>query len=339
MAKFLHMWLDKVKRKVLHIFSPAPALAPTAATAREQPQENEDTPLTDLPDELLKIISMLAKSNADENHRGRGTGSLNVFRLVSKIHKRAAETYATSLCYREYYGLSELPLPLLSRCLEIESLLVWSELETLKGVSLCRGLKRVILTSGNLIDSLCPLSDLHCLEVLRISPASNISDLGPLAACTKLKRLSLPRLSDADKSGKCFDVSALASLTLLEHFECGPMRQSYLKDLVPLSSCAKLMRLDIVGGGTMDLTPLSVLTKIEELHVSDCMSLAPLSSCSSISTMEISVDRDCPISFSLAPLSSLPKLDRLILKYKSLTLGKEIDELQAAMPCLKVTYG
>jgi Leucine-rich repeat (LRR) protein len=107
----------------------------------------------------------------------------------------------------------------------------------------------------------------------------------------------------------------LCKLTRLDDCEFGPMKESYLRDLSPLSHCTQLKRLDITGGGTMCLTPLSSLSGVQELHISNYV--------------------------SLAPLSSLNRLGRLYISSKQIqsSYWKEIEELQSLIPCLKVTYG
>lgn len=198
---------------------------PSAECRREEGEE-EDNPLSDLPDELYCIISTLARANADE--RGRGTGALNVFRLVSKAHKRAAEGYATSLTYREYHGVDVLPMRLINRCIQLQKLTTWSDLKSLDGLTFCQtGIRRIFISQGGSIQDLAPLSQLKSLEILRISPAINVTCLDPLASCTSLSKLHLPKLADRDDSfGTVIDILALGCLRGLEVFECGPMTRA-----------------------------------------------------------------------------------------------------------------
>ena len=310
--------------------------------AAEAIEAMEDSPLTDLPDDLRRIIAILAKSN--EWERGRGTGNLNVLRLVSKGHQEVVELRTTSLTYREY-GQVVLPLDLLSRCKGLLSLNLWSGLRSLDGLSLhCPGLKRLCLSQGGLIDDLKPLSKLEALELLRISPASNItwriSDLDPLASCTRLKKVQLPKLAEGKASS--ISISALASLVNLEVFECPMRHESSIEDLSPLSRCSRIKVLDITGGNSaVDLTPLSSLKELEELHIGQSISLSPLSCCTSLHTIEIVYNGPTPPNYSLDPLSSLTNLQQLYLRRVDDNcldrLSQEVAQLKPKIPSLRVT--
>ena len=96
------------------------------------------------------------------------------------------------------------------------------------------------------------------LETLEICQGSNISDLGPLASCSRLKMLALIRsLTD--------DLSPLSSMPLLE--ELSIFRCSSIQSLDPLSGLMNLHYLDCFGiDPQTSLLPLASCTGLKDLR-------------------------------------------------------------------------
>ena len=146
----------------------------------------------------------------------------------------------------------------------------------------------------NAISDVSPLSGLTHLTTLNLND-NGISDISPLAGLTHLKTLSL-------KSNKIRDVSPLADLTALIRLEIGnesfvfanynrivdisplaaltqlewlSLRNTRLTDVSALANLTNLVyldfaihfELDLYGDTRLDLSPLTVLTDLEDLNL------------------------------------------------------------------------
>jgi Leucine-rich repeat (LRR) protein len=97
------------------------------------------------------------------------------------------------------------------------------------------GLKSLFIEYGDSLKSLEPLFTCKELEILEINSylSTQIADLSPLSACTKMKKLTVQR------SGVT-DLSPLSSMPLLEEAN---LSLASIKDIYPLSHCKKLTKL------------------------------------------------------------------------------------------------
>lgn len=239
-------------------------------------------------------------------------------RLVSKRCMQVVDSMATRLtCNRD--GGSDLPLPfsVLNRCKKIEYIRCLS-IGSLEGCPI--GLKTLHISDGSSLGSLGPLAVCSELEILDIGGISPISDLSPLSPCTKLKSLII---TDARVS----DLSPLSSLVLLKILDLS--LNGGIKDLSPLHQCPdieelllsdlplikdlslfetgfpKLRDLEISRLPVNDLSPLTKLQNLEEIHCTDI-----------------------PRSTSLLPLARCGKLKKI----HCLAYAKDIDELKEMRP-------
>jgi internalin A len=176
-----------------------------------------------------------------------------------------------------------------------------------------------------------PLSSLTALEELSLfRPVSDLipllSDLIPLASCTRLRTLSIYtshggawphsileppldlsplascRLESLDLCGtRISDLAPLASCTRLESLD---LSYTDVSDLAPLASCLSLRRLDATSTKIIDLSPLVGLGSLEVLVLEDTgvSDLRPLASLTCLRTLNI---RDTLVE-DRAPLSKLP---------------------------------
>ena len=137
-----------------------------------------------------------------------------------------------------------------------------------------------------------------------ISPY-HISELGPLASCTRLKRLSL-------NSSQVTDLSSLASMPLLEELQ---ITKQYghpsIRDISPLIQCSNIKILHLSGHHEIrDLNPLCLMVHMTHLFLREaCVEdLALLSVCKSLEVLDIS---KCSMITSLASLTALTSLRSL----------------------------
>ena len=190
------------------------------------------------------IMELIVFKSSDVGETGWGMGGMNVLRLVSKRLMRVVESCATRLTnHLTWNGPNSFPF-FLRRCKRIE---------------------RITCHSHNLWRSLegCPngLKSLTMLgESLESLDARHISDLSPLASCTKIKKLII-------KYSQVSDLSPLSSMPLLEDlviYEC-----SGIKSLHLLSGLMNLRKLDRCGiDPETSLMPLTLCTGLKELWCS-----------------------------------------------------------------------
>ena len=230
----------------------------------------------DAPDDVFELIISLS-INEDSN---MGKGGLNGFRLVNKRLKRVVESCTTRLQLFRGGGPDSLRTPLIERCGRLEEIIISGpNLRSLEG---------------------CP----DGLQMIFIGYAPYLSDLSPLASCSKMQDLMISHSSITD-------ISVVSSMPKLEVFSCQKKGElPSIKDLSPLSSCSLLRDLYLRGNTLIkDLTPLSACTSLETFKISSLITdLSPLSNLSNLQHLTIN---DCPMINSLKPLSSLKSLQYL----------------------------
>ena len=135
------------------------------------------------------------------------------------------------------------------------------------------------------------------LEELWISD-NPVSDLSPLAGCTKLIRLfawNTPYISD---------VSPLANLTKLEQLE---FKDSEIHDISSLVRLTNLRVLQFYATDISDISPLSGMTKLERVRFrhSDVMNISPLANAVNLEWIDLASSEVSDLS----PLRDLTKLE------------------------------
>jgi hypothetical protein len=164
------------------------------------------------------------------------------------------------------------------------------------------GLEELDLSSTSVTD-LAALTDLAGLQRLYLSD-TRVSDLGPIAALTSLRTL--------DVSGShVADLEPLRRLNFLEHLN--------LSNILPVSASKSSTRSKVrnafaalgFSGSHLDLGPLSALTHLQELDVSDTsiMDISPLYASKMLKKFLLS---NTQVS-DLLPLSELVNLEQLVL--------------------------
>ena len=115
-----------------------------------------------------------------------------------------------------------------------------------------------------------PLARCTSLQRLTLSFCKKIQDLGPLAACTALQHLDL---------SNCFgvrDTGVLANLTGLRHLDL--RNCTAIQDVGGLAACTALRYLDLSGCGKIkDIGPLSACTALQHLNIARCRDIEDVS--------------------------------------------------------------
>ena len=253
------------------------------------------------PDDIMELI---VKLFSDLNSRGRVKGGMNVLRLVSKRLVRMVESCATRLVNTsEGDGPESFPLAF-KRCKRIEH--IRCDSRNLKSLEGCPdGLKSLYIGHGSQFRSLEQLRGCTQLERLTIMYADQVSDVIPLNACAKLKKLILPY-------SQVTDILAFASMPLLEEMVLLKSdNQPSIKDLSPLVQCKRLKKLEIRDNRDIeDISPLAQCTQLEDLDMSGLTKINDLKHLSSLTKLK---DLDiCIVPVEdLTPLSALQALEEL----------------------------
>jgi internalin A len=128
---------------------------------------------------------------------------------------------------------------------------------------------------GRTIADIGPLARCTSLQRLTLSFCKKIHDLGPLAACTALQHLDL---------SNCFgvrDTGVLANLTDLRHLDL--RNCTAIQDVGGLAACTALRYLDVSGCGKIkDIGPLSACTALQHLNITRCRNIEDVSPLSGI---------------------------------------------------------
>ena len=235
------------------------------------------------PDDVFElIISKCCRLNV----HGWGFGGLTAFRLADQRFKQVVESCTTQIVNQQVDdGPGSFPVTIIQRCRRIERIVCLSHnLRSLEG---------------------CP----NGLKKLRIGHAPHLSDLSPLASCSMMEYLQIDDSSITD-------ISAVASMPLLEVFICQKAMEAHrpsIKDLSPLASCPRLKELWIYDNSELeDISPISDCKALQDLDISGCplvTSLAPISNLKNLQRLECAV---CPLITSLSPLSNLKNLKELL---------------------------
>lgn len=163
------------------------------------------------------------------------------------------------------------------------------------------------------ITDLSPLSELSNLNHLVIDWC-DINDLSPLAKLTKLNRLEI--------YGKFGDTSDKVPVI----------------DFSPLIGLKELVELSIVQTNVKDISPLSKLTSLRKLRISNCPGITDLKPLSGIRSLE-SLTLNCSQINGITPLSELPNLTSLDLdscnKVKLSELSKLKPLVHLSLPPIK----
>ena len=256
------------------------------------------------------IMELIVKLFSDVNEYGWGRGGLSVLRLVSKRLMRVVESCATRLTQLDYDGTESFPLTLRT-CKRIEHITCWNR--NLRSLDGCPdGLKSLYIGYGSHLQSLELLRGCTELESLDIMHAYQISDLNPLNACTKLKKLYLPY-------SQVTDISTLAAMSLLEEIELSKANHPSIKGLSPLSQCKRLEKLNIGGNRDIeDISPLARCTQIEMLDMSGLTKINDLKHLSSLTKLKVLHVSIIPVE-DLTPLSALQDLEKFFCRNIPLT--------------------
>lgn len=253
------------------------------------------------PDDVFELI-VSKFSEPDKN--GWGKGSLNTLRLVSKRCMQIVELCTTRLTnLQEEDGPISLPITIIQRCRKIEVITCLSHnMKSLEG---------------------CPIG----LKRLFIGDSPHLSDLSPLATCSMMEIL------DIDDSS-ITDISAVASMPLLEEFACCKMvpGRPSIQDFSPLSSCPRLKRLHIRGNEIKDMSLISTFAALEDLGITDCPLVTDLAPLASLQNLREFRCRGIHPGTSLLPLASCSGLEELRCRPDAVDLG----ELMRRMPELLV---
>ncbi|MDE0690045.1 MAG: cohesin domain-containing protein [Candidatus Poribacteria bacterium] len=179
--------------------------------------------------------------------------------------------------------------------------------------------------AGNKISDISPLRELKSLGSLAIYD-NEISDISSLSGLTNLRGLSIYKNPILDLSPLANlknlnwirmrveppgDLSPLAELINLESVAYWGSGEP-VPDLSPLTKLPKLAKIDIEGGGKVDVSPLSGLITIKELWLPDC-GISNLSFLEKLTTLERANLGHNNIS-DVSPLSALPNLKWLDLR-------------------------
>lgn len=157
------------------------------------------------------------------------------------------------------------------------------------GQPLRQRLTHLHLQGRHAFTSLQPLASLPELRVLHLDDHHSITDLAPLTSCTALGELLLS-CSPATSLSPLAAMPQLRSLKFFQHWDmttpdlaplraCTCLTELYLsgcndiicEDLEPLMNVVSLERLSLAGCGWLqDLGPLSGLTRLQHVDVSEC---------------------------------------------------------------------
>jgi Leucine-rich repeat (LRR) protein len=252
------------------------------------------------PDDVFELfLSMCSDMNEDG-----GGGGLNALRLANKRCKRVVESCTTRLTnLLEEDGPESLPIHVIERCRMIEEIRCLSR--NIKSLEGCPdGLKRLI-----------------------IGDSPHLSNLSPLASCSMMEIL------DIDDSS-ITDISAVASMPLLEEFACCKMVEGRpsIEDLSPLAACPRLKRLHVRGNMIKDLSLISSLSALEDLGITDCPLITDLAPLSSLKNLKELRCRGINRETSLLPIVSCAGLRGLRCRPDAVDLM----ELKRRMPHLLI---
>ena len=184
--------------------------------------------------------------------------------------------------------------------------------------------------SDNPVSDLSPLAG--CTKLIRLFAWNTpyISDVSPLANLTKLEQLefkdseihdisSLVRLTNLRVlqfyATDISDISPLSGMTKLERVR---FRHSDVEDITPLAELLDLEWLDLASSEVSDLSPLRNLTKLEfaDLNWNRISNIEPLRHLTNLTRLEIHGNGQIS---DVSPLAGLIKLRRLELAFNNIS--------------------
>ena len=168
-----------------------------------------------------------------------------------------------------------------------------------------------------------PLSNLVNLKVLMFQK-SRIRNLEPIKGLTKLEKLYI-------YDCKVTDIGPIKNLTNLKglYIHC-----KEISDIGPIRQLTNLRKLELINTQIYDFEPLKQLKNIEELYIINCPAnnietLKELTNLNRLLLDNISIS-------DIEPLKNLTNLRNLsILRCDNIT-DKQVEELQKALPNLKI---
>jgi len=173
----------------------------------------------------------------------------------------------------------------------------------LKLVSSLTKLKQLYLGSCTELIDIKGIEGLKNLVSATFFECETLQDIGPLADLKKLKELSLYGSKSLADIGP---LKSLSGLTILN------LSYSQIKDLKPLSGMSKLSELFLSNCVNLsDLAPLSGLVTLTKLDFAKCKSLSdikPLSKLVNLKDVRLVL---CPEVKDFSPLDKLPKLPKV----------------------------
>ena len=189
---------------------------------------------------------------------------------------------------------------------------------------------------GSKISDISPLTELKNLGALEIY-GNEISDISPLAGLTNLHWLSMYNNPVSDLSplanlknlrgmrvsvkepGNLSPIAKLINLEDIYYWGSGEP----VPDLSPLTNLPKLVKIDIEGGGKVDIFPLAGLTTVKELWLPNC-GISNLSFLEKLTSLERANLGHNNIS-DISPLSALPNLKWLDLRENQISDFSPLD--------------
>ena len=216
-----------------------------------------------------------------------------------------------------------------------------TELQSLTGIELLRGLKELRTEQIRNLADLSPLAALSELEILNVSNM-DVSDLSPIAGLTNLQELDargyagvsdlapLANLSNLRKldiriDDSLHDLGHLRGLSSLEELVVRGSGTAKIRDLSPLSKLSCLRRLKMDGTNTghqklpneeeglVSIPPLSCLTNLNEIDLTGFRWLTDIGGLSDLENLERLKLSDSWSLKEFGPVSDLQNLTNLTL--------------------------
>jgi len=171
----------------------------------------------------------------------------------------------------------------------LEVLYLPKALTSLAGLADLPLLREIDAVLGKLVDISALGNNLPAIAELNFQD-TKITDLSPLAACTRLKKLNV--------GDRVTDLSPLAKLTELEDL----VIRGKLRDLSPLAGLQKLTDLNLADCGITDVSALAPLVNLQNLWLFNNGKLTDISPLASMKKLEFvvlppSVTDTSPLSF------------------------------------------
>ncbi|MBN1974383.1 MAG: leucine-rich repeat domain-containing protein [Sedimentisphaerales bacterium] len=231
--------------------------------------------------------------------------------------------------------VSFLSFPITSEYAPFKNLGPISSLENLKELNL----------NGALVRDLEPIKKLKNLEILNLSK-SNVTNIKPLNGLVKLKILDLTEtaVNDLEPLRKLSNleelylgntkVSSLEPLTGLKNLDTLQFFNTEVSDLEPLKGLTNLRVLSVFSNKLTNLEPLRNLAKLEEIVLVEkqVYDIEPISQLKKLENLNINNS----LISNIEPLKELSALKRLNINNCHEISDKQVEDLQKALPNLKI---